>query len=242
MKVVAGMLTHNAISTGRLDLAKQTAWSLASEADELLVLDNASTDGTADWVRSIGGYCYQPDDGNHTTGRGMNHLATACARRGDIIVPTADDMIWRPGWRAVVEEFWEGADPKVAILCGLLEPEYPWSVPMGGITVGGVKALLRPTVPGGGWTLRAADWLSHIGPIPEIKGHDDVPTCRRLVDQGYLLAACDLADHAGENLSTWGNSSARYAKPLDTRGFPVTSTLTGRMGEDDATLSAREAP
>lgn len=240
MRVIAGMLTHNAVSTGRMDLAKEAAWSLASEADELLVLDNASTDGTEEWVQSIGGYCYQPDDGNHTTGRGMNHLATACAKRGDIIVPTADDMLWRPGWRAVVEEFWAEADERVALFCGLLEPEYPWSVPMGGLTVGSIKALLRPTVPGGGWTMRAADWLQFIGPLPETKGYDDVPTCRRLVEMGYLLAACDLAVHAGEDRSIWGNKSWQYARPLNTQGFEVTSTSTGSMDED-ATLSTREA-
>jgi hypothetical protein len=59
--------------------------------------------------------------------------------------------------------------------------------------------------------------------VPETRGHDDVPTCERLVRDGWLLAAVDIADHWGEEVSTWGNQSALYAKPLDTKGVRVTS-------------------
>ena len=233
MKIVAGMLIHNAKTYDRLDLAKQAAWSLASEADELIVWDNGSTDGTEEWVRSIGGHCDVPADGNTTGGRGMNNVATAAAKRGDVVVLTADDMIWRPGWRQVVEEFWTAAPKQVAILCGLLEPDYPWSTPVGAMTCGGVTALLRPTVPGSAWTFRSADWRSHIGPVPEVQGHDDVPTCHRLVTQGFVLAAVDLAEHWGEDRSIWGNQSHQWAKPLDTQGATVTSTAAGSMEPSD---------
>lgn len=242
MKIVAGMVIHNAITHDRLELAKEAVWSLASEADEVLVWDNGSTDGTEEWVASIGGHCYVPADGNTTGGRGMNRVSTAAAKRGDVVVLTADDMIWRPGWRAVVEEFWTHADPRIAVFCGLLEDEYPWSVPEGGIRVGTVHGLIRPTVPGSAWTFRSQDWFDAIGPFPEVQGYDDTPTCHRLVSWGRLLVAADLAEHRGEDRSVWGNQSYRYARPLDTRGFPVTSTLPGRMVGDDATLSAREAP
>jgi hypothetical protein len=239
MKVVAAMLIHNAISHDRLDMAKENAWALSAEADELIVWDNGSTDGTADWVASIGGTCDVPADGVTTGGRGMNNAATAAAKRGDVVVLTADDMFWRPGWREIVETFWTHADPRIALFCGLLEPEYPWSVPEGGVNVGGVGGLIRPTVPGSGWTFRSKDWLEFIGPVPETQGKDDVPTCRRLVDWGRLLVAADLAEHRGEDRSLWGNQSYKYARPLDTRGYPVTSTATGSMvtppPADDAT-------
>jgi len=105
-----------------------------------------------------------------------------------------------------------------------------------------VHGLIRPTVPGSAWTFRSQDWFDAIGPFPEVQGYDDTPTCHRLVSWGRLLVAADLAEHRGEDRSVWGNQSYRYARPLDTRGFPVTSTLPGRMVGDDATLSAREAP
>jgi len=229
MKIVAAMVIHNAITHNRLELAKECAWSLASEADEVIVWDNGSTDGTADWVASIGGHCDVPADGNTSGGRGMNNAATAAAKRGDVVVLTADDMWWRPGWRQNVETFWTNADPRIAIFCGLLEPEYPWSVPEGGINVAGVRGLIRPTVPGSGWTFRSSDWLDTIGPVPEVQGNDDVPTCNRLVTWGRLLVAADLAEHRGEDRSVWGNRSYQYARPLDTRGYPVTSTATGSM-------------
>lgn len=239
MKIVAGVLTHNAVSTGRLELAKDCVRSLAAEADEVIVWDNGSTDETTKWVEVIGGHLYLPDDGVTTCGRGMNMLGSACAARGDIVVLTSDDMFWRPGWRKVVEDFWTGAPDAVKILCGLMEAEYPWSVPVGKITVNGVTGLLRPCVPGSGWTFRATDWPT-IGPVPEEKGHDDVPTCQRLVAEGNVLVAVDIADHPGEHVSTWGNVSHKYAQPLscdtsDVTRIGGTSTNVGKWDDHYAT-------
>jgi len=230
VKIVAGVLTRNAVTTGRLELAKDCVRSLAAEADEVIVWDNGSTDTTSKWVETIGGHLYQPDDNITTSGRGMNMLGSACAARGDIVVLTSDDMFWRPGWRKVLEDFWTGAPDAIKILCGLLEPEYPWSVPVGKITINGVTGLLRPSVPGSGWTFRSADWPT-IGPVPEVAGHDDVPTCRRLVAAGGVLVAVDIADHRGEYLSTWGNVSHRYARPLSCDTSDVT-----RVGDEPSNV------
>lgn len=212
MKIVAGVLTRNAITYGRCDMALTAVASLA-DADDVILLDNGSDDGSADWVRNLGGVAYTAADGVTTCGRGMNLLADLCVPHGDVVVLTSDDMHWRSGWRSIVEDFWTHADPSVALLCGLLEPAYPWSGVLGAYSAGDVTGLTRACVPGSGWTFRSTDWPS-IGPVPEFPGEDDVPACARLHAAGRLLVAIDIADHVGEHHSTWGNESHRFAKPL----------------------------
>lgn len=213
MRVVAAVLTHNAKRYGRDMLLRDTLRSLA-EADRVLLVDNGSSDGMADWVAQVGGFCYQPADRVTTCGRGMNVTITMAAADADVVVFSNDDIVWRPGWRARVQSFWEHAPDDVAIMSGLLEPDFPWNQPRATVEYGGVRGLVRETVPGGAWTLMAANW-SIIGPVPEKAGWDDVPTCRRMNQLGWRNVAVDLADHAGVELSTWGNGSQKFAKPLN---------------------------
>jgi hypothetical protein len=195
--------------------------SLAA-ADRVVLLDNGSDDGSDDWVTAHGGMAHRSGDGVTTCGRGMNELASRLVHGADVIVLTSDDMVWRSGWRDVLEAFWADADDTVALLCGLLEPAYPWSPVTGRYSAGGVEGVTRACVPGSGWTFRAADWPT-IGPVPETPGEDDVPTCARLHAAGRLLVAIDIADHLGEHQSTWGNQSHRFARPLDVDLDTITS-------------------
>lgn len=221
MRVGAGVLTRNAITHDRQQLTERALASLV-EADTVVLVDNGSDDGSADWAATLGAHLHRPADGNTTCGRGMNVLADLLVDDVDVMVLTSDDMSWRPGWRHVVETFWTHADPQVAILCGLLEPHYPWSPPTGTYSAGGVHGITRTCVPGSGWTLRSSDWPT-IGPVPEMPGEDDVPTCARLHAAGRLLVAVDIADHLAEHASTWGNQSHRFARPLDLDGVELTT-------------------
>jgi hypothetical protein len=54
-----------------------------------------------------------------------------------------------------------------------------------------------------------------IGPLEHTTGGEDGAACRKLRENGYRLAALDLAEHIGEEQSAWGNMSYRRAKPLD---------------------------
>jgi glycosyltransferase involved in cell wall biosynthesis len=213
VRVVAAVLTHNAERHGRGDMLIAALRSL-TEADATVVVDNGSTDGTADLVARIGGVVYEASDGVHTCGRGMNVTITAASEHGDLVAFSNDDIVWRPGWRATLEAFWSEAPADVAIVSGLLEDDYPWNRVVGTVDAGGVRGLVRATVPGGAWTLRSAEWPT-IGPVPEAVGWDDVPTCRRLGGEGRRVVALDLADHVGVAHSTWGNGSAALGTPLD---------------------------
>jgi glycosyltransferase involved in cell wall biosynthesis len=220
VKIAAGVLTRNAITHGRQGLTRNALNSL-SEADTTVLVDNGSDDGSDQWAETLGAYLYKPEDNNTTCGRGMNTIAALLVEQADVIVLTSDDMVWRAGWRNIVEQFWTAAESDVAILCGLLEPAYPWSSVIGTYQAGDITALSRTCVPGSGWTLRSSDWPT-IGPVPEQPGEDDVPTCKRLNDEGRLLVAVDIADHVGEQRSTWGNQSHRFARALGTEADAVT--------------------
>ena len=197
------MLTWQQYETGRHDLFCQTVRSLAG-VDLLYLVDNGSTDGTADYIRSLGGYSNPAE--TTTCGYGMNLTAAICAKSdADIVVLSNDDVVWRDGWVDRLVDVWARMPDDVKIISGLLQPTYYWNRPSG--REGPV--LIRETVPGGAWTYRAVDYPL-IFPVPTRAGWDDVPTCRRLNGAGFRVGAVDLAAHVGEEQSSWGNVSYLY--------------------------------
>jgi len=215
VKVAVGVLTHNQFETGRHELFKATVASLRQGGYpfDLYIVDNGSTDETSDYVASLGGLVLH--DPVTTCGHGMNATIGACAASGaGLVVFSNDDIYWHDGAIEALVRFWGAAPRDILIASGSLEPDYPWNTPREMVEAGGVRALIRDTAPGGTWTLRARDWKV-IGPVPESQGYDDVPTCRRLTARGYRVCQIDLADHVGEEVSTWGNASYTYAEPLD---------------------------
>lgn len=211
MRVAVAVLTYN-----RLALLKRTLASLelGGYPYTLIVVDNGSIDGTAEYVTSIGGYCNR--DGNHSMGYGGNQaVRLALLTNPDIVLLTADDVAYYPGWLARLVDFWQHAPDTVIIAATNLEPDYAWNKVLGVVDAGGERALLRASVPGDKWSFRAADWLK-IGPIRAATGdREDLEICDRLITQGYGLAALDLSEHIGERVSAWGNLSWTIAKPLD---------------------------
>lgn len=210
IKVAVAILTWN-----RKDLFKRTLRSLKNTEYPyaLSIVDNGSTDGTERIVRSLGGYLNTT--GNHTAGYGMNLAITrALMCKPDIVVFTADDYEYRSGWLETLVNFWKHAPDSVILVTCNLEPVYGWNTVRGMVEYGGVRALVRDSVPGSNWSFRARDWPL-IGPLQEKTGGEDLAVCARLRERGYSLCALDLAEHIGEKQSSWGNRSYLFGQPLD---------------------------
>ena len=220
MKIGVGVLTWNHRKTGREQMFYDTLLSLTNGGQDVdvVVVTNGSTDGTQDTVRRLGGIV---DDANSQIWYGMTRaIEEVIARGADIVLFTADDITYSPGWADKLAAFWEDAPEEVKLCSLILEPVYPWNTVRGVLDAGGLRAILRDSVGGCSWSFRAADWPI-IGPLPQVMPSEDLLTCQKLVGQGYYLAAVDLGTHVGEEKSAWGNESYKYAQALDRERWGV---------------------
>lgn len=78
-----------------------------SEADEIVVLDTGSTDGTVPLLRELGAtvYCETIDPWRFDTAR--NHALAHVPEETDICVSTDLDEVFHPGWREKLEAAWQ---------------------------------------------------------------------------------------------------------------------------------------
>ena len=213
-KIIAVCLTWNHKATGREQMFQDTLLSLTNGGRpvEVIVITNGSTDGTQDVVRRLGGIV---DDTDSRIWYGMQRgIDEAVARGADLILFTADDIVYAPGWADKLAAFWQDAPEEVKLCSLILEPVYPWNTIRGTVEAGGLRALLRDSVGGCSWSFRASDWPI-IGPLPQVMPGEDLIVSRRLIEQGYYLAQVELGEHVGEKVSAWLNESWKYAQPLD---------------------------
>jgi GT2 family glycosyltransferase len=162
---------------------------------------------------------HEERDGRGMPGRGVNWaVAFALCDEPDLVCFSDDDMEWTPGWLAPVVRFFEFAPKDIVLLSGLLEPEWEWNAPREMVEAGGVRALVRDSLPGASWMFRASDWPK-LGPVAEDRTHD-IAGCARIRESGLRMAAMDLVDHIGTGHSTLGNTIA-FGKPLDREKWGV---------------------
>lgn len=235
MKVAAAVLTYRAIATDRVPLLEQTVASLR-EADFLQVVDNGSTDGTRELVEGWGGVSH--DGPLHTSGHGNNLQARILAATdADLCVFSDDDMFWKPGWRDKLEAWWSEAPDDVAMTGCHIEPDFHWNQIDGRIVCGDVPGLVRKSTGGASWSLPSRHLTTFFGPAgiwQQHQGYGDVMACDRLTERGYRICQIDLAEHAGQGQSTWGNSTeTKYG--WDVR--PVLAMLHGGPDADEPRLA-----
>ena len=229
MKVAAVVLTYRAVSANRVGLLAQTVESLR-EADYLQVVDNGSTDGTAELVASWGGISH--DKPIHTSGHGNNFAArVAYGTDCDLVVFSDDDMRWKPGWRQRLEAWWSEAPDDVAMTGCHIEPAYHWNTILGRIVCGGVPGLVRESTGGASWSIprdRLDVFFAPAGIWQQNQGYGDVMACNRVVERGYRICQIDLAEHVGQGQSTWGNATEhKYGWDVE----PVLELLEGAHGD-----------
>lgn len=215
MNVACVVLTWNVYATGRTELLRTTLDTIRQPGWPVYLIDNGSTDQTADLVRRLGGW--RNPGPTLTIGAGMNlAVGAALSTKPDLVVFSNDDMRWRSGWGDQLLAFWQAAPPDIGICGGLLERKvWPWNTPIAAHTIGGVRVLERATCPSGAWTFRRSIWPT-MGPIPDQRNDwTDVPVSRLLRALGYRLVCADWAEHLAERQSTWGNRSHDFGEPLD---------------------------
>ena len=212
-RLSVAMLTFNIFKSQREQFFYR-AWASLDDGEYPLtkrLITNGSTDGTQDLVASLGGIV---DDTDTRICYGMQRGIEWAVTQGDIVLFSADDMTYKPGWARRLMAFWNDAPDEVAIATLFLEDCWPWNTVRGVLEAGGERALIRDSVPGGCWSFRAQDWLL-IGPIPQVMPGEDHAIIQKLEAAGYIFAALDLAEHTGLEHSAWNNQSHTWSTPLD---------------------------
>jgi hypothetical protein len=135
----------------------------------------------------------------------------------EALVCSDDDVVWKADAASFLADWMAEAPEDVAVLSGLLEPEWSWNTVRGVVDSGGRRALWRDSAPGAAWCYRRRH-MGLIFPIGEVLREDlgeDYEACLKLRAAGYRVAQADLAEHVGVGRSTHGNASETWAKPLD---------------------------
>lgn len=217
-----GVLSYNVIRSLRDELLQRTLGSVETSFPnaEWHLCDNGSDDGSERDLETPGWFFHRrPGAQLHTPGAGRNHLMRSMSPLpNDIIVLSDDDIVWKKGADTALRWFWDEAPQNVVLASGLMEPEYPWSQPIGKVAIGGLAGLIRPSLPAAAWSFRARDW-DKIGPLKETVGGDgeDFAACKKLMREGHLLVSLDLCEHIGDGYSQCGNDEARRlaGRPID---------------------------
>ena len=212
LTIAVGVLTFNRFHLLRITIASMDEGP--GHPFKRVLVDGGSSDETQRAFVS-----HQPDsyvfDNKVSVGYSMNTAIDMAAATGaDVIVFSADDYRYKPGWAARLASFWQAAPDDIGIASLNWEPRYPWNTVLDDLTIGGERTLIRATLPGSSWSFRASSWRELFGPIEDRTGGEDMTVCRTLLAGGYRLAALDLTEHIGERESAWGNRSWERAEVL----------------------------
>jgi glycosyltransferase involved in cell wall biosynthesis len=156
------------------------------EPYEIIVVDNNSTDGTADLARSRGATVVH----EARTGVCPARQSGTAAARGEIVVSTDADTVFSPGWLSCIDQAF-GDDPgRVAVAgpCRFVDP--PWWGPVyTGVLFGVVSLVARITgrilyVTATNIAFRKSAWTGY--DVEASQGGDELGLLRRLRARGSV--------------------------------------------------------
>lgn len=190
---------HNSAESLPPLLQSLEAQTLPRERFEVIVVDNGSTDGTADVAEQHGATVVRDQIANRSRARNLG----AEAAGSDLYAFTDADCVPRPEWLAELQGC-AGSAPLVAGAVKLRTSERPNAIErFEALWRFGQEAWVKQ-----GWAATAnllvrADAFAAIGGFDESWRHigEDVDFCFRARDAGYALGYCSSAtvDHYGEN-------------------------------------------
>jgi len=200
--------THNRaqLLRGTLDRLRTQAFA---PGDEVIVVDNASTDATADVINAAAEGFPVPLHRRHDLSPGKAPALNAAIlfARGDVLALTDDDVLVADDWIAIMRRLFE--DPSVALVGGRVDPHWQraapaWlqveeqgrygtmSSPLALLHYGEAQNLGQRTAVGANMAVRRAVFESLGGFAPNLGkrrgtllGGEDHDLCQRAVNAGY---------------------------------------------------------
>ena len=200
--------THNRASLLRATLDRLRTQAFAP-GDEIIVVDNASTDATAEVIAQAAKEFPIPLNRRHdlSSGKAPALNAAICFARGDVLALTDDDVLVGHDWIAIIRRLFE--DPSVALVGGRVDPHWQgaapaWlqidddgrygtmSSPLALLHYGEAQNLGQRTAVGANMAIRRAVFESLGGFAPNLGkrrgtllGGEDHDLCQRAVNAGY---------------------------------------------------------
>lgn len=200
--------THNRASLLRTTLDRLRTQAFAP-GDEVIVVDNASTDTTAQVIAEAAQRFPVPLNRRHDLSPGKAPALNAAISfaRGDVLALTDDDVLVGDDWIAIIRRLFE--NPSVALVGGRVDPHWQraapaWlqleedgrygtmSSPLALLHYGEAQNLGQRTAVGANMAIRRAVFNSLGGFAPNLGkrrgtllGGEDHDLCQRAVNAGY---------------------------------------------------------
>lgn len=242
MKVSFIIPLHNCLPLTQAMLASLQATVPAGLAHEIILVDDASTDGTRDWLATLAAPC-RPLLNERNRGFAATCNRGAAAAAGDFLFFLNNDLVLLPGWLGPMLAAFDRC-PRAGIVGNVQLNHATGAVDHTGLyfnhqgkpahaTARGFAAYREvPAVTGACCAVRAAVWRQ-LGGFDEgyTNGCEDVDLCLRAAEAGFVnvVALRSTVRH---------HVSASAGRKL--RDEQNTFRLTGRWHDRIAALAARD--